>query len=322
MVVTDTVPTGTTYVAGSAECGGTLASGVLTFNVGTLTPGQSQDCSFKVRTDASPFTVFEVDDGFEPDASAWTISNGAGTVDWAIDTTNPRTGTNAMFATNPDCGERPVPGAHDTGPDHGNDPAQLLAPLRPRGSTAVGFDGGVVEISTDGGTTWTDLGPQIVQNGYDKTIASSFGNPLAGQMAFTGTNLTYRETIVDLSSFAGSTAQIRFRVGTDDSIGDEGWWVDDVTLGSIVDVTNVANATSATDTSTSNTVVTKVLAPMGYTAVGPDRAIDTRLNGGARVAAGSTLTVSGGFAVRGEVDFGEPDGDGCVGAWVRDVVCV
>ena len=57
------------------------------------------------------------------------------------------------------------------------------------------------------------------------------------------------------------------------------------------------------------------------TPVGPDRAIDTRLNGGIRVALVSTLTIPVGSQYAGKsisVNLTVPG----VGAWVRDVVCV
>ena len=33
------------------------------------------------------------------------------------------------------------------------------------------FDGAVIEISTDGGTSWLDLGDKILQGGYDMDIS-------------------------------------------------------------------------------------------------------------------------------------------------------
>ena len=41
-----------------------------------------------------------------------------------------------------------------------------------------GWDGGVVEISTDGGATWKDLGPHMTANGYPGSVSGYYGNPL------------------------------------------------------------------------------------------------------------------------------------------------
>ena len=43
------------------------------------------------------------------------------------------------------------------------------------------YDGGVLEVSTDGGTTWVDVlaaGGSFISGGYDATISSSFGSPM------------------------------------------------------------------------------------------------------------------------------------------------
>ena len=36
--------------------------------------------------------------------------------------------------------------------------------------------------------------------------------------------------IVNLDAFAGQTVQFRFRLGTDGAAGDEGWYVDNLTV--------------------------------------------------------------------------------------------
>ena len=78
-----------------------------------------------------------------------------------------------------------------------------------------GFDGAVLEISTDGGGTWSDLGPYITANGYTGTISTNYRNPLGGQPAWTGDLTTWTEVTVDLSSFAGQSVNIRWRLGSD-----------------------------------------------------------------------------------------------------------
>ena len=97
----------------------------------------------------------------------------------------------------------------------------------------AGYDGGIVEISTNGLVgPWTDLGPLMTQNGYNGSIDSSYGNPLGDVPAFTGTIRDWFETVVELSSYGGQTVNFRFRFGTDDSEAELGWFVDDVTVSS------------------------------------------------------------------------------------------
>jgi hypothetical protein len=38
----------------------------------------------------------------------------------------------------------------------------------------------------------------------------------------------FTKSVIDLSSFAGHNAQFRFRIGSDGSVGREGWYIDDV----------------------------------------------------------------------------------------------
>jgi len=89
------------------------------------------------------------------------------------------------------------------------------------------WDGGVVEISSNGGTSWTRLTPtpnypgsfQNAQNGCSYT-----GN------CFTSTNLIFTSYTVNLSSYNGQTVLIRWNFSTDRDTTPEGWYVDDITI--------------------------------------------------------------------------------------------
>ena len=92
-----------------------------------------------------------------------------------------------------------------------------------------GFDGGVIEISTGG--AFEDLGPKILQGGYNGTIFQTTSNGLSGRAAWIeGRHGALQPVVVDLSSFAGKTVVIRFRIGTDTNVKGLGWYVDDITL--------------------------------------------------------------------------------------------
>jgi uncharacterized protein (TIGR03382 family) len=99
------------------------------------------------------------------------------------------------------------------------------------------FDGGVIEFSTDGGMTWSDVG-LLVNPGYTQTLASGGTNPLAGRRAFGGTNPSFpgADTITMFfgTKLAGRTFQLRFRIGSNISTGSTGWQVDDVKFTGIV----------------------------------------------------------------------------------------
>ncbi|MBN2433273.1 MAG: choice-of-anchor J domain-containing protein [Acidobacteria bacterium] len=95
------------------------------------------------------------------------------------------------------------------------------------------YDGCVLEISTNGGGTWTDLGPDVLQGGYSHTVFDwAATNPLHGRPVWSG-NMDWTLVKVDLSAYAPGEALLRFRLGCDEqetAPGEAGWWIDDVRI--------------------------------------------------------------------------------------------
>jgi len=93
-----------------------------------------------------------------------------------------------------------------------------------------GYDGGVLEISINGGA-FTDIlssGGSFVTNGYNQTISAYYQNPLAGRNAWSGNSGGFVTTSVRLPAAAGGTVQLRWRLGSDNSAGAVGWYVDSI----------------------------------------------------------------------------------------------
>jgi hypothetical protein len=86
------------------------------------------------------------------------------------------------------------------------------------------WDGGIVEISTNGGASFAQLpGP------YDHVITGWQASPWPdGTPCFAGSGGGWREATFDLAAHAGRTAILRFHYGGDDNTDREGWYVDDV----------------------------------------------------------------------------------------------
>jgi Zn-dependent metalloprotease len=107
-------------------------------------------------------------------------------------------------------------------------------------------DGGVLEYSLDGGSTWSDAGSLIDFNGYKGTIrdSESLGNPLRGRSAFVGSSHGYISTRLNLASLAGETVIFRWRMGLDVMGYVWGWWVDDVNVYRCVTDTSAPTVTS------------------------------------------------------------------------------
>jgi len=98
------------------------------------------------------------------------------------------------------------------------------------------YDGANLEISTDDGATFTQVTTGLLTDPFDGDVDVNYGNPLAGRDAWCGDPQPYLKSIVDLSAYAGQTVQLRFRLGTDASVGrDDGWNLDDVAVTSCSD---------------------------------------------------------------------------------------
>ena len=96
------------------------------------------------------------------------------------------------------------------------------------------FDGGIVEISTDGGKTFEQLrGP------YTFTIYGWAASPWPeGTPCFAGTGsegwqtatFDLAELYPEMNGFSGRTVLFRFHYGADNNVDKEGWYIDDVTV--------------------------------------------------------------------------------------------
>jgi hypothetical protein len=98
-----------------------------------------------------------------------------------------------------------------------------------------GWDFGVVQISTDGGATYTTLSNDNTTSQHDPAAAGNIVEQLPG---FTGVQEATTESF-DLSAYAGKDVLVAFRYLTDAAANgtdasQPGWWVDDVALGDTV----------------------------------------------------------------------------------------
>jgi Zn-dependent metalloprotease len=95
------------------------------------------------------------------------------------------------------------------------------------------YDGGVLEYSTDNGTSWTDAKPLFSDGkNYGGKIMPTiyYGNPLGGRDAFVADSHGYVSSRYNLSTLAGQNVRFRWRTATDNAYYDWGWFVDDVRI--------------------------------------------------------------------------------------------
>lgn len=174
------------------------------------------------------YQTFDFQDNMEGGAGGWTHASAAGMPspdDWQIVTSDYHSASHSWKAS---------------GANQKKD-AWLISPNLTLGDTNTltfwhrmdldpGYEGGVLELSTNGGSTWQDLGAAMTTGGYAATISSDYWNPLHGRQAWSGA-YDWQETVVDLSGYAPGTVSIRFRIGCDTRWATgAGWWIDDVHL--------------------------------------------------------------------------------------------
>jgi immune inhibitor A len=98
------------------------------------------------------------------------------------------------------------------------------------------WDFGFVEVSTDGGTTWTvqkvrdEAGAEVsTPDGYADPNGrmKDFGNKKYG---LTGATDGWLHAYVDVSAYAGQNIKVRMLYATDAGFEDKGWFIDDLAL--------------------------------------------------------------------------------------------
>jgi hypothetical protein len=93
-------------------------------------------------------------------------------------------------------------------------------------NSSVAWDGALIEISRDGGQ-WQQITPI---GGYTHVIHYSCANPLpGGTPCFSGSH-GWEYVEANLGFYPG-TARVRFRFCSDSMNGEEGWYIDDVRIG-------------------------------------------------------------------------------------------
>jgi uncharacterized repeat protein (TIGR01451 family) len=207
-------------VTAANACGSGSVSATFSFTTAPL----AGDCS----SGQTAQTIYSY--GFESGLNGWTLGSGSIGNTWA-DSGDAHSGSHSWKATDSTIVSDQRFVSPSIALPTGQDPLTLSfwhkRDLEQNGATGC-YDGGILEISTDGGATFSQLGaPDLLTDPYDGSIATTFGNPLAGDDAWCGTK-DWTRSIVDLSLFGGDSVQLRYRLGSDSSNGGDGWAIDDV----------------------------------------------------------------------------------------------
>jgi large repetitive protein len=197
-----------------------------------LDPGGPVTGGLTVLGNARTALASSADDDVSSPESSWSPEKAIGTADWTRATSF---GPFTAHWHGPDAGHRTDTSLVSPPLAAGAGPVSFTFKHRFAFESSGGsdFDGGVIEVSSDGGSTWVDA-DTVGDTNYTGTITDTSGNPLANRFAYTGTSAghpSFNTQTVDLgTTFAGQTIRVRFRVGTDAAAAGGGWDVDDLSL--------------------------------------------------------------------------------------------
>ena len=260
--VVDTLQSNVTYISGGVYNAGNRT---VTFNVPDLPPMGSAVFNLKVRVNNGSYFIpvtqlsETVNGNFVPLTLASTSDNAA--VKWSGSTTNHSAPYSVKSASTSLATE------------------QILTSLIPytiTGHTQLSFwhmyntqpgkDGGVVELSGDGGNTWFDARPYIAMNGYNTTINTV--SSLSAKQAYSGISGGFINTVINLSAFQNQAMMFRFRYVTDNAGSSTGWYIDDITLRRLPGAYNVAAVVNNTGViaglSDTVTAISSVVLPLSW----------------------------------------------------------
>lgn len=169
---------------------------------------------------------------FEGDNSAWTLGAGStGSSNWLVSTARPNSAAKSWLGVDlASISDQRLVSPSIALPNSLNLlnlQFQHWRDLEVNGAAGC-YDGGLLEIAINGGAFTQIPNSQILEGPYTGPVSTSFQSPIGGLQAWCGAAVPYSRVVVDLSSYAGQNAQFRFRLGSDSSVGKEGWYVDDV----------------------------------------------------------------------------------------------
>ncbi|MFZ5813775.1 MAG: S8 family serine peptidase [Bacillota bacterium] len=215
--------TGTGYTAigqtaGTAFTDGETAAGTTYYYVVTATDafGNEGAPSAEASATAADVTTLFFDD-MEGGEGSWSHSGTNDPWQWGVPTHGPGSAASGMnlWGTNL---------ADDY--SEGTNASLVTPPIDLSGLSTVSlqfshwyslernFDFGRVEITVNGGSSWTQL--------------AQYTSPASG-----GAPVGWESPIIDLSAYTGQTIQLRFRMTSDSSINYAGWYIDDVRVAGI-----------------------------------------------------------------------------------------
>lgn len=240
--ITDIIPEGTSYVPASATCPNTsVTDGVITIDLGDMEVQDMRVCSYDLQVDAEPSSIILLEDKVEEENILWDVVSGNTTnVNWESNN-DAFDGDHAWYAQNVGF---PTDQILEMKFEVAIESPNAALSFWHKYDTETGFDGGIVEVSTNNGNNWFSVNNLIFQNKPPGPLQEDETSPLdgIGQLkVFHGDSNGYIQSIVNLSSYNDKDIKIRFRFATNQGGGGDGWYIDNIRLyGDLYAITNEA----------------------------------------------------------------------------------
>ncbi|MGB6219619.1 matrixin family metalloprotease [Haloferula sp.] len=161
--------------------------------------------------------------------AGWSTSSDGNGIDWVASNTTSSSGTYSAFA--PDVSSQGT--SFLTSPSIDIDFEGATVSFDHDFNTENTWDGGALEISIDDGP-WQDIldsGGSFTAGGYTPGQLRNTDNYLSGRRAWTGDSGGFIFTSLSLpAGLMGSSIRLRWVMACDSFVGDEGWYIDNVSL--------------------------------------------------------------------------------------------
>ena len=222
--VEDLLANGLDIVSGSNSMPFTQNGRNLTFEVAELNRNDTVIITYQAIVPADLYSLQLTYDDMENGDNNWDFINQEGTGIWELDNTFANSGQFAWAVPND--------------PDENDQILEWNQPIRVNGNLPAirfyhlldvqhGFDGGILEISSDGGNNWDPIpSSAFLRNGYTGPLRYD-ALSMPNIRGFYGKSKEFVPTFVNLSEYNETTIRIRFRFGSNNFIGNLGWFVDD-----------------------------------------------------------------------------------------------
>lgn len=242
VVITDVVPEGMTIdetsIRGSDDF--SIDGQTITFNVGSMGFEDEEIIRYSVSTDPEIGSSRFYYDGAEDGDDDWfpiSLNTDPEILElfWEQTDTTPFLGDLAYYVVNTSTLQDQTLRSAEALPVTGEVPVLRFFT---KYETEAGWDGGIVEVSTDGGTNWQRVDDKLIRGDYRGEVSPNGSAALLGTSSFWGnsedepdaTPNDYREIIVDLAEFAGQDVFVRYRFISDAAVGARGWWIDEIEM--------------------------------------------------------------------------------------------